>query len=428
MTKIRCIGKTKKGKKCQRLMKTKGFLCHQHKIKERNPAITELINENGNFNVDEFFRLTEMKQEYCQNPECEKPEEWRSMKYCVSEMYVLSSLGRLWSFKENRLLKGFDRNADKYRGVTLIDDNGRAYQKGIHTWLGIVYFRLPFLDKDSEQKDKEITMDHIDSEKTKDNFVCCNLRPATKSEQMKNRKCKSDHQGRTVLRLSLEGKIIDEFISTKTAAKEMGVDPSTIGNRCRDGKILGGFRFRYKEKSDFGDLIWKSTTDLFEDNDVLWVSSDGHICRANGTIFKGTKSNDYFAISWRNNKTKKHFQKNMNILVWETFNNERIKEGYQIHHIDGEPWNNNIKNLVKFTPPENNRASKASGKNKGCKKVRRIAHDETHRDFVSFAEAARETNKAYRKGISKCLNGKQKTCGKCKCGKRFTWLGLDETT
>nr|QBK93394.1 MAG: HNH endonuclease [Pithovirus LCPAC404] len=425
MTTFRCVGETKKGKKCQRIMKTKGFLCYQHKIKEKDPAITGLIDENNNFDVDKFFQLTELKQEYCQNLECNKPEEWRSMKCCISEMYVLSSLGRLWSFKLGRLLEGSDINARKYRGFKLIDDDGKDYLKGIHTWQGIVYFKLPFLDKDSEQKDEKITMDHIDFVRKKDNFVCCNLRRATKSEQNMNQKSKSNVQGKTLLKLSLVGKTIEEFISIEKASKDMKVDPATIDRRCKDGKVLGGYRFRYKVKFDFGDLIWKSTAKLFPKNDVLEVSSEGHIFRKNGTIFKGSKCDDYFIIDWRGSKTKKHFQKRMNILVWETFHNERVKEGDQIHHIDGKPWKNNIKNLVKVTQPDNIRASKASGKNKGCKKVRRIAHDGSYKDFVSFSEAARETDKAHHQGISICLKGKQKTCGLCKCGERFTWLGLD---
>ncbi len=423
----KCGARTKKGNKCQMRMKIEGAKCYRHKDQERDPAITELIDENCNFDVDKFFQLTELKQEYCQNPDCEAPEEWRSMKHYCSEMYVLSSLGRLWSCREKRLLEGFDIHAGNYRSFELTDDNGIRHRKGIHTWQGIVFFGLPFLDKDSEQKDKEITVDHIDSKRTKDNFVCCNLRRANKSVQMKNREFKSDCQGKTVLRLSLEGKIIDEFISIKATAKVMKVDRATIRNRCRNGKALGGFKFRYKEKSDFGNLIWKSTTDLFEDNDVLEVSSEGHIRRSNGVIFKGSKSYDYSTIQWRDSKTKKRFSKSMNILVWETFHKRRVRPGYQIHHIDGEPWNNNIDNLMEITRPDNVRASKASGKNKGCKKVRRVSHDGTYRDFVSLHEAARETDKADNSSISKCLSGKRKTCGKCKCGKRFTWSRIGDS-
>jgi len=192
--KYKCGALTNKGNKCQMRMKIEGALCQYHKVKEIDPILAELLD---NFDVDKFFQLTELKQEYCQNPDCEKPEKWRSMKCCVSEMYVLSSLGRLWSCREKRLLIGGDGSSRNYRTFTLTDDNGRDYRKGIHTWLGIVFFGLPFLDKDSEQKDKEITIDHIDSKRTKDNFVCCNLRPATKSTQNKNRKKRTNVQGKT---------------------------------------------------------------------------------------------------------------------------------------------------------------------------------------------------------------------------------------
>nr|QBK93512.1 MAG: HNH endonuclease [Pithovirus LCPAC404] len=418
MVKFRCGADAKRGA-CKRIVKAERAKCYQHKVKERDPAIAGLTDENDNFDVDKFFQLTEMKQEYCSI--CKKPEEWRSMKHCCFEMYVLSSLGRLWTFRENRLLKGSNKDAGRYRTFHLTDDNEIQHRKGIHTWQGIVYFGLLFLDKDSEQKDKEITMDHIDSERTKDNFVCCNLRSATKSEQAKNRKCRSNCRGRAVLRLSLEGKTIEEFISVEAAAEYMKVHRDTIRNRCRDGKAIGENKFRYKVKSDFGDLRWMSTAKLFEDNDVLEVSSEGHIFREDGTIFKGSKSDNYFKIEWKDRKTKKYFIKYMNVLVWETFKNQRIDRGYQIHHINGKPWDNNIENLAKVTRSENVQASKETGKNKGCKKVRRVAHNETYKDFISLREAARETNKAHHSGIGKCINGKQKTCGLCKCGKRFTW-------
>nr|QBK93197.1 MAG: HNH endonuclease [Pithovirus LCPAC403] len=116
----------------------------------------------------------------------------------------------------------------------------------------------------------------------------------------------------------------------------------------------------------------------------------------------------------------------MNILVWEVFNNRRVRKGYKIHHKDDKPWNNKIENLMEVTCSDNMRASANSGKNKSCKKVRRLAHDGSYRDFVSYSEAAKETDKAGQPHIGACVNGKQKTCGKCKCGKRFKWIGLDE--
>ena len=96
----KCGARTKKGNECQQRIKIEGTLCYRHKDQERDPAITGLLDEDDNFDVDKFFQLTELKQEYCQNPDCKAPEEWRSMKHYCSEMYVLSSLGRLWSWRE----------------------------------------------------------------------------------------------------------------------------------------------------------------------------------------------------------------------------------------------------------------------------------------------------------------------------------------
>ena len=71
------------------------------------------------------------------------------------------------------------------------------------------------------------------------------------------------------------------------------------------------------------------------------------------------------------------------------------------------------------------RASKITGVNNGCRRVRRHAHDNTYVDFNSIAEAERMTNKASGSKISMCINGKRNVCGMCFCGERFTWESLD---
>ncbi len=417
---FQCTALTKKGVRCTRTTKTKGDRCYQHPLK-KDYTITKLLNENSVLDIDKFFQYTELNQEICGQKICKEYEEWKSMKDCGFSYYVLSSLGRCYNLEDKRFLTGFDTHAEKYRGYNLTSDKRKHYHKGIHTWQGIVFYGLPFLENDFDQKDNAITMDHINPNKTKVNTLCCNVRPATRNQQNQNQRKRTNTQGRVVVRCTPEGKTDCEFSSVQAAADKVGVHSKVISKRCNNGKMLKGYTFRYKVKADFGDLEWKSTDKLFPDNDVFEISEEGHVCRKDGRINKGTKNNKYLITSWFNKRTKKSFEKSMNVLTWEVFHGELVGAGFDIHHEDNEPLNNNIKNLYRVTRSVNSQASKDTGKNKGCKKVRRIAHDDTYRDFISLAEAAENTFKAHATSIGKCLRGKLKTSGNCKCGKKFTW-------
>ena len=64
-----------------------------------------------------------------------------------------------------------------------------------------------------------------------------------------------------------------------------------------------------------------------------------------------------------------------------------------------------------------------SGKNKCCIKVRQHFHNDTFKDYVSIKEASRRTLISS-SCIENASRGIQKTAGKCKCGKRYTWIRI----
>jgi len=67
----------------------------------------------------------------------------------------------------------------------------------------------------------------------------------------------------------------------------------------------------------------------------------------NGKILKQNKNNrGYLTICLYENK--KHYSRCIHILIYETFNNYKLKDDECIHHIDGNKENNNIDNLVKM--------------------------------------------------------------------------------
>ena len=47
--------------------------------------------------------------------------------------------------------------------------------------------------------------------------------------------------------------------------------------------------------------------------------------------------------------------------AWEDANGMRVPIGHDIHHIDGNPWNNNPSNLVALTVREHYEIHKAQG-------------------------------------------------------------------
>jgi hypothetical protein len=119
------------------------------------------------------------------------------------------------------------------------------------------------------------------------------------------------------------------------------------------------------ENLDINNLeneVWKVITD-FPD---YYVSNLGRIKsfkydRINGKILKQNKnSTEYFVVRLSKNGKKK--TKKVHILVFETFNNYKLKDDECVHHIDFinllpeiSKENNTLENLEMMTKKEHNR-------------------------------------------------------------------------
>lgn len=51
-------------------------------------------------------------------------------------------------------------------------------------------------------------------------------------------------------------------------------------------------------------------------------------------------------------KNKKRPKGHVYRKIWEDYNNKKIPKGYHIHHIDGDPFNNDATNLICVSPKE----------------------------------------------------------------------------
>lgn len=100
--------------------------------------------------------------------------------------------------------------------------------------------------------------------------------------------------------------------------------------------------------------------------------------------------------------------------VWRKHNGE-IPEGHHIHHVDGDPSNNDIDNLECLSPKEH---ASTHGDWGGFKDR---AHAEKAREAAKewhASEEGREWHRSHAKDVWKNAEGKQKDCEQC--GQEFT--------
>ena len=409
-----CTGTTKRGTRCKHKVKI-GDLCPTHK-NDIKPA--------ANFYPDKDPSI-EHKEKYCplidkEGNKCGALEVWHWMGTIGLSRYQISSHGRVYNVITKKYLIG-SPSVIGYRSVNLTKDDGKLKTKGIHTYLGIQCCGLKWLDNDSEVT---VTMDHINGIKT-DNYLCCNLRTATKSQQSTNQSHPSGTQGRIVLKLSDIGEILSEFVSITMAAKDANVIPDTMSEHCISGVKLGEYQYRFFDKRDLPDHKWISTFNLYPNiQPPMEVSDGGWIRKDSGRITKGTKSGRYYIMRAKDVEKNGQISFYVHILVWTIFNNRLVSKDLEISHINWDGTDNRLINLEECTHSKNVRTNIENGPNKQCIKVRKHLHDGRYVDYDSIREANRLANKASRNGIKASLKDNQRTAGMCECGKGYTWTRI----
>lgn len=127
-------------------------------------------------------------------------------------------------------------------------------------------------------------------------------------------------------------------------------------------------------------------------------------------IIKVNKCGRYYKHTLKNKKSNKKRTTSIHRLVAEAFipNPNNLP---QVNHIDGNRYNNNVKNLEWCTASENVRHAQ-NKLNKIVKNVMQIDKqtNEVIKIYKSTVQAMKET-KVDRTNISKCCNNKQKTAG-----------------
>jgi len=164
------------------------------------------------------------------------------------------------------------------------------------------------------------------------------------------------------------------------------------------------------ENLDISDLegeVWK----VIEDFPDYFVSN---LCRIksfikwhgiNCRILKQIKnSHDYLCVHL--SKSKKSYTKDIHVLIFETFNNCKLKDNECIHHINENKNNNNLENLLKMTKKEH-----LSFHNLGEKNARFGHHEclsESHKNKISKSNSGKILSNKHRSNLSKTRKEKFK--------------------
>ena len=162
-------------------------------------------------------------------------EEWK--QYLDFSNYLISNKGRVRNVITNRILK--PSLTSGYLKVRLCK-NGKTKDLLIHKMVYALWHDEPYLEG------RVMIIDHIDANKT--NNCIENLRKVSNSE---NTLAAMYEQGvnpsaKPIEQYSLDGQLLGTFRSAAEAARQLGLDSSTISKVCRGvNKTHGGFVFKY---------------------------------------------------------------------------------------------------------------------------------------------------------------------------------------
>ncbi len=398
---LKCGELTTSNVPCLRVVTKEGDKCQIH---------------GGPGKIEKEVRKDERTVMFC--PKCDTKERWISLKEHGFGNYVISSIGRIYNIKTYKLSKD-DPMLDSggYVRVLLTNDDGNRKGKRIATWQGAAFFDLKLV---YGKERNPITIDHINRNRA-DNYVCCNLRPYTNREQGLNQTRPKYYHGKTVYKTSLDSKtILEKYISINQASDLLKMDVNRIKKFCNSEEEVDGYKLRFMTREDTGNEKWYSSEVLYpEYQPSFWVSAGGWIERRNGVFTKGSFSGKYYSFGFSvNNDRVYHF---VHDVVWEIITGRKIRDGYEISHINDKCKDNRYVNLEEDTHPNNMMNAVKLGNHGSAIKVRQIFHDETpSRIYLSIRQACEMTGTT-RWALKEVLKGEQSGAGDCKCGLRYHW-------
>lgn len=182
----------------------------------------------------------------------ENTQHWKDMSTvtrCPTEYYTEDLEGEEWKEFSNYLISSYGRIRHKDKNNILrpgkccgyykvrLSENGICSDYLVHKLVYQIF---------NEDYDPSKIIDHIDGNKLNNSVV--NLRQVTASENVLSAlyTTKTNSSAKKVGQYDLQGNLINKFLSARIAARELGLDSSTISKVCRGkNKTHGGYIFKY---------------------------------------------------------------------------------------------------------------------------------------------------------------------------------------
>lgn len=246
--------------------------------------------------------------------------------------YEVSSFGRV-KLKDGSISKCKPNPYTGYTCLSLI--SSQKEQKTVKRYILIAKMFIP-------NPENKPTVDHIDMNRSNDRAD--NLRWATYSEQLQNRKEKTaDSKKRPVLKYDDEFNFVCRYDSISEVIEKEKVTGKSLRNSIDTQKLYKNFYWKFEENEIEGEE-WRT---IIENNHSIEVSNMGRIKCQNGRITYGNENAGYMLFYFANKRVAVHR------LVLRTFSPIVGHEDMYVNHKDKNRQNNSLSNLEWVTQKEN---------------------------------------------------------------------------
>jgi hypothetical protein len=163
-------------------------------------------------------------------------------------LYMISSLGRVYSVKRNKFLKPH-KEKKNYLRVALCKE-GKMKKYKIHRLVGQAFIPNPLNYKEINHINEIKTDNRVENLEWMSHKENCNYGTRTaRMKQHPNWKAAAEKCSKAVLQFTKDGKFVKEYPSTIEAERATGIDHGSISKCCKEKlHSAGKYVWRYKKE------------------------------------------------------------------------------------------------------------------------------------------------------------------------------------